>query len=150
MLSPQVMRDPVPSKRLPVKTAHLNADVASLFAAGFVAFVPGYLSRSVAGSFDNEAIAIPAMMLTFFLWVRSVNTVRASTHVPWDAVLAFYSRSIACFFSCAGLNVVCSVLWPRFVLDGCVMGRVHFHRESDPNPCVVPGPPRSLLPTVRL
>ena len=47
---------------------------AGLFAAFFVSLVPGYVSRSVAGSYDNEAVAIFAMMLTFWLWVKSVNT----------------------------------------------------------------------------
>ena len=32
--------------------------------------VPGYISRSVAGSYDNEGIAIFALMFTYFLWVR--------------------------------------------------------------------------------
>eukprot|EP00494_Astrolonche_serrata_P029172 UN29439 len=36
--------------------------------------VPGYVSRSVAGSYDNEAIAIFAMICTFYLWVKSVKT----------------------------------------------------------------------------
>ncbi|KAK5680128.1 oligosaccharyl transferase stt3 subunit, partial [Elasticomyces elasticus] len=31
---------------------------AGLLAAGFMGIVPGYISRSVAGSYDNEAIAI--------------------------------------------------------------------------------------------
>jgi asparagine N-glycosylation enzyme membrane subunit Stt3 len=34
----------------------------------------GYISRSVAGSFDNEGIAIFALIITYFLWVRSVKT----------------------------------------------------------------------------
>jgi dolichyl-diphosphooligosaccharide--protein glycosyltransferase len=34
----------------------------------------GYISRSVAGSFDNEGIAIFALILTFYTWVKSVNT----------------------------------------------------------------------------
>lgn len=29
----------------------------------------GYISRSVAGSFDNEAVAIFALITTFYLWV---------------------------------------------------------------------------------
>ena len=33
-----------------------------------------YVSRSVAGSYDNEAIAIFCMMLTFYFWVKGVNT----------------------------------------------------------------------------
>ena len=34
----------------------------------------GYISRSVAGSYDNEGIAIFALMFTYFLWLRSLNT----------------------------------------------------------------------------
>lgn len=33
--------------------------------------VPGYISRSVAGSYDNEGIAIFALQFTYFLWVGS-------------------------------------------------------------------------------
>lgn len=47
---------------------------AGLFAACFIAIVPGYISRSVAGSYDNEGIAIFALQITYFLWVRSVKT----------------------------------------------------------------------------
>ena len=39
--------------------------------------VPGYISRSVAGSYDNEGIAIFALMFTYFLWVSgSLHFVR--------------------------------------------------------------------------
>lgn len=51
-----------------------NSTGAGLAAAGLMAIVPGYISRSVAGSFDNEAIAIFALVATFFLWTRSVRT----------------------------------------------------------------------------
>ena len=34
--------------------------------------VPGYISRSVAGSYDNEGIAIFALMFTYYLWVCSL------------------------------------------------------------------------------
>ena len=33
---------------------------------------PGYISRSVAGSYDNEGIAIFALQFTYFLWVRAL------------------------------------------------------------------------------
>lgn len=36
--------------------------------------MPGYISRSVAGSYDNEAIAIFAMIFTYYLWVKAVKT----------------------------------------------------------------------------
>ncbi|CAB0019297.1 unnamed protein product [Nesidiocoris tenuis] len=47
---------------------------AGLFAACFIAIVPGYISRSVAGSYDNEGIAIFALQFTYYLWVKSVKT----------------------------------------------------------------------------
>ncbi|KAF4799348.1 Dolichyl-diphosphooligosaccharide--protein glycosyltransferase subunit STT3B [Turdus rufiventris] len=44
---------------------------AGLLAACFIAIVPGYISRSVAGSFDNEGIAIFALQFTYYLWVSA-------------------------------------------------------------------------------
>lgn len=46
---------------------------AGLFSGLFIAVAPGYLSRSVAGSYDNEGIAIFALMLTFWLWLRCLR-----------------------------------------------------------------------------
>ena len=37
-------------------------------------FFSGYISRSVAGSYDNEGIAIFCMLLTYALWIKSVKT----------------------------------------------------------------------------
>ena len=34
----------------------------------------GPVSRGVAGNFDNEAVAVFALVNTFYLWVKSVNT----------------------------------------------------------------------------
>jgi dolichyl-diphosphooligosaccharide--protein glycosyltransferase len=47
---------------------------AALLAAAFIGIVPGYISRSVAGSYDNEAIAIFLLMFTFYLWIKAVKT----------------------------------------------------------------------------
>lgn len=46
---------------------------AGLLAALFMGIAPGYISRSVAGSYDNEAIAIFLLVFTFFLWVKAVK-----------------------------------------------------------------------------
>lgn len=54
-------------------TQRRKADCVGLLAAAFVAIVPGYISRSVAGSYDNEGVAIFALVFTFFLWCRAVN-----------------------------------------------------------------------------
>ena len=32
------------------------------------------LNRSVAGSYDNEGIAIFCMLFTYYLWIKSVKT----------------------------------------------------------------------------
>ncbi|VEN43449.1 unnamed protein product [Callosobruchus maculatus] len=47
---------------------------AGLVAAAFVSIVPGYISRSVAGSYDNEGIAIFCMLLTYYAWIKAVKT----------------------------------------------------------------------------
>ena len=39
-----------------------------------IAVVPGYISRSVAGSYDNEGIAIFCMLLTYAMWIKAVKT----------------------------------------------------------------------------
>lgn len=49
---------------------------SGLFAALFVGIVPSYISRSVAGSYDNEGVSIFALVITFYLYVKSVNTVK--------------------------------------------------------------------------
>lgn len=56
----------------------------SLLAAALVGIVPSYISRSVGGSYDNEGVAIFALVFTFFLWVRAVNT----GSLKWGAAAA--------------------------------------------------------------
>ncbi|KAK6019812.1 oligosaccharyl transferase STT3 subunit [Ostertagia ostertagi] len=55
-------------------TKELWSPGAGLFAACFIAISPGYTSRSVAGSYDNEGIAIFALQFTYYLWVKSLKT----------------------------------------------------------------------------
>ncbi|RYG41765.1 hypothetical protein EON68_02700, partial [archaeon] len=47
---------------------------AGLVAAAMVGIVPSYISRSVAGSYDNEGVAIFALVFTFYLWAKAVVT----------------------------------------------------------------------------
>jgi dolichyl-diphosphooligosaccharide---protein glycosyltransferase len=47
---------------------------AGLFAALFISIVPSYMSRSVAGSYDNEGVSIFALVITFYLWLKASNT----------------------------------------------------------------------------
>ncbi|KAI0287353.1 Oligosaccharyl transferase STT3 subunit [Russula brevipes] len=54
-------------------TKEMKDESAGLLAAAFIGIVPGYISRSVAGSYDNEAIAIFLLMFTFFLWIKAMK-----------------------------------------------------------------------------
>jgi dolichyl-diphosphooligosaccharide--protein glycosyltransferase len=73
-------------------TKELWSAGAGLFAACFIAIVPGYISRSVAGSYDNEGIAIFALMFTYYLWIKSVKT--GSVYwSAWCALSYFYMVS---------------------------------------------------------
>ncbi|KAH8849169.1 Dolichyl-diphosphooligosaccharide--protein glycosyltransferase subunit STT3A [Schistosoma japonicum] len=55
-------------------TSEIQDNGAGLVAAAMIAIVPGYISRSVAGSYDNEGIAIFCMLFTFYLWIKAVKT----------------------------------------------------------------------------
>lgn len=57
-----------------VLTKELKNEAAGLVSAAMIAIVPGYISRSVAGSYDNEGIAIFCMLFTYALWIKSVKT----------------------------------------------------------------------------
>jgi len=73
-------------------TKELWSAGAGLFAAGFIAIVPGYISRSVAGSYDNEGIAIFALMFTYYLWIKAVKT-GSIYWAAWTALSYFYMVS---------------------------------------------------------
>eukprot|EP00090_Calanus_glacialis_P006374 TRINITY_DN1496_c0_g1_i1.p1 TRINITY_DN1496_c0_g1~~TRINITY_DN1496_c0_g1_i1.p1 ORF type:complete len:773 (-),score=209.57 TRINITY_DN1496_c0_g1_i1:434-2752(-) len=73
-------------------TKELWSEGAGLFAACFIAIVPGYISRSVAGSYDNEGIAIFALMFTYYLWIKAIKT--GSVYWgSWCALSYFYMVS---------------------------------------------------------
>jgi len=59
---------------------------AGLLAAAFMGITPGYISRSVAGSYDNEAIAIFLLVFTFYLWIKAVK----EGSVMWGALCALF------------------------------------------------------------
>ncbi|KAJ2774543.1 oligosaccharyl transferase stt3 subunit [Coemansia nantahalensis] len=68
---------PVFSALTAIATYYLGKEAknatAGLLAAAFIGIAPGYISRSVAGSYDNEGIAIFLLVFTFFLWLRAVR-----------------------------------------------------------------------------
>lgn len=55
-------------------TKEVHGTRAGVLAAALIAIVPGYISRSVAGSYDNEGVAIFALICTYYLWIKSVKT----------------------------------------------------------------------------
>ncbi|SCU84606.1 LAFA_0D10902g1_1 [Lachancea sp. 'fantastica'] len=77
-------------------TYHLTCEIkdsgAGLLAAAFIAIAPGYISRSVAGSYDNEAIAITLLMVTFMFWIKAMKT-GSIMHSTLAAVFYFYMVS---------------------------------------------------------
>lgn len=102
-------------------TKELKDTSAGLIAAAMISIVPGYISRSVAGSYDNEgklflyliflpiccnnnyiiiyfsAIAIFCMLLTYYAWIKSVKT----GSILWSAFTA-----LAYFYMVRQISVV--------------------------------------------
>jgi dolichyl-diphosphooligosaccharide---protein glycosyltransferase len=54
-------------------TSEMKDPSAGLLAAIFIGIAPGYISRSVAGSYDNEGIAIFLLVITFYFWIKAVK-----------------------------------------------------------------------------
>lgn len=97
-------------------TSELSNSASGLVAAAMISIVPGYISRSVAGSYDNEGIAIFCMLLTYYLWVKSVKT----GSVFWSVLC-----SLAYFYmvSSWGGYVFLINLIPLHVLTLMIIGR---------------------------
>lgn len=89
---------------------------AGLLAAAFMGITPGYISRSVAGSYDNEAIAIFLLVFTFYLWIKAVKV----GSVMWGALAAlFYGYMVSAW----GGYVFITNLIPLHIFVLLLMGR---------------------------
>ncbi|KAJ6888121.1 hypothetical protein NC652_029217 [Populus alba x Populus x berolinensis] len=89
---------------------------AGLVAAVLISICPGYISRSVAGSYDNEGVAIFALLLTFYLFVKAVNTGSSA----WGLASAFgYFYMVSAW----GGYVFIINLIPLYVLVLLITGR---------------------------
>merc|ERR1712223_709150 len=97
-------------------TSELHSKGAGLVAASMTAIVPGYISRSVAGSYDNEGIGIFCVLFTYYLWIKSVKT----GQIYWAALC-----SIAYFYmvSSWGGYVFLINLIPLHVFTLMICGR---------------------------
>jgi dolichyl-diphosphooligosaccharide--protein glycosyltransferase len=51
-----------------------------LISAAMMAIVPAHLMRSMGGGYDNESIAVTAMVTTFYFWVRSLRATDPNSH----------------------------------------------------------------------
>jgi dolichyl-diphosphooligosaccharide--protein glycosyltransferase len=89
---------------------------AGLLAAIFMGIAPGYISRSVAGSYDNEAIAIFLLVFTFYLWIKAIKV----GSIFWGALCAlFYGYMVSAW----GGYVFITNLIPLHVFVLLAMGR---------------------------
>lgn len=99
-------------------TKELKDSGAGLLAGAFMAIAPGYISRSVAGSYDNEAIAITLLMVTFMFWIKAMKT-GSILHSTFAALFYFY------MVSAWGGYVFITNLIPLHVFILILMGRYH-------------------------
>ncbi|KAK6337987.1 oligosaccharyl transferase stt3 subunit [Orbilia brochopaga] len=97
-------------------TKEMKDSSAGLLAAAFMGIAPGYISRSVAGSYDNEAIAIFLLMFTFYLWIKAAKLGSAL----WGGLCAlFYFYMVSAW----GGYVFITNLIPLHVFVLILMGR---------------------------
>lgn len=97
-------------------TKELKDESAGLLAAAFMGIVPGYISRSVAGSYDNEGIAIFLLVFTFYLWIKALKT-GSAYYGTMTAIFYFY------MVSAWGGYVFITNLIPLHVFALLIMGR---------------------------
>ncbi|KAJ3326294.1 oligosaccharyl transferase stt3 subunit [Boothiomyces sp. JEL0866] len=98
-------------------TKELKNPSAGLFAAAFIGIAPGYISRSVAGSYDNEGIAIFLLVFTFYLWIKALK-VGSAFYGTLAALFYFYMVSAwggyVFIINLIPLHAFCLILMGRF------------------------------------
>ncbi|KAG8491540.1 hypothetical protein CXB51_014798 [Gossypium anomalum] len=97
-------------------TKEVKGTGAGLTAAALLAMVPSYISRSVAGSYDNEAVAIFALIFTFYLYIKTLNT-GSLFYATLNSIAYFY---MVC--SWGGYTFIINLI-PMHVLLCIVTGR---------------------------
>ncbi|CAK9141379.1 unnamed protein product, partial [Ilex paraguariensis] len=123
-------------------TKEVKGTGAGLTAAALLAMVPSYISRSVAGSYDNEAVAIFALIFTFYLYIKTLNT-GSLLYATLNAIAYFY---MVC--SWGGYTFIINLI-PMHVLLCIVTGRYSSRLYIAYAPLVVLGTLlASLVPVV--
>jgi dolichyl-diphosphooligosaccharide--protein glycosyltransferase len=82
---------------------------AGLLAALFIGLAPSYMSRSVAGSYDNEGVSIFALVFSFYVFLKACNT---------GSILWSVGSSLSYFYMVAswgGYSFIINII-PIFVL----------------------------------
>lgn len=125
--------------------------------------VPSYISRSVAGSYDNEAVAIFALIFTFYLYIKVkkriillTNSLLNDETIFWYWFFTGYADiehriPFLCYFklNCILLHgrhaidllylvislIFVSCLLKFFYLSGMLLGRIHLYYQPDTNAC---------------
>eukprot|EP00245_Coleochaete_scutata_P013789 TRINITY_DN5711_c1_g3_i1.p1 TRINITY_DN5711_c1_g3~~TRINITY_DN5711_c1_g3_i1.p1 ORF type:complete len:777 (-),score=168.48 TRINITY_DN5711_c1_g3_i1:459-2789(-) len=97
-------------------TKEVKGAGAGLTAAAFISMVPSYISRSVAGSYDNEGVAIFALVYTFYFYVKTLNT-GSLFYATCNALAYFY---MVCYWG--GYTFIINII-PIHVLMCIVTGR---------------------------
>ncbi|XP_028781101.1 dolichyl-diphosphooligosaccharide--protein glycosyltransferase subunit STT3A [Neltuma alba] len=123
-------------------TKEVKGSGAGLTAAALLAMVPSYISRSVAGSYDNEAVAIFALIFTFYLYIKTLNT-GSLFYATLNAIAYFY---MVC--SWGGYTFIINLI-PMHVLLCIITGRYSSRLYIAYAPLVVLGTLlASLVPVV--
>ncbi|KAG2103064.1 glycosyltransferase family 66 protein [Suillus discolor] len=108
-------------------TKEMKDESAGLLAAAFIGIVPGYISRSVAGSYDNEAIAIFLLMFTFFAWIKALKQGSAF----WGTIAAvFYFYMVAAWGGYAFITNMIPLHALVLMLMGRFTGRLYVAYSS--------------------
>ena len=87
---------------------------AGIVGASIMIIIPAHIMRSVGGGYDNESVAMTAMMMTFYCWTRSLREDKSvkNGEATWDS----YVYGTLC-----GLSYI----------YGCYVGRVHLRLEPN-------------------
>ena len=91
-----------------------------IFAMAMMAMVPAHLMRSIGGGYDNESVAMSAMVMTFYFWVRALRADDAYSFVYGAVAGAAYFYMVAAWggyifvLNMVGLHAAVLVMTGRF------------------------------------
>jgi dolichyl-diphosphooligosaccharide---protein glycosyltransferase len=115
-----VFLPPVFASLLVLPTAWLAAQAggtgAGLFAAALVAGAPAFLARSVAGAFDNEAVALVFLVGALAAWVKAAGLLLMIGNDAGLASLRGVRRAVLCAVLAGACYTALAVCWGGYVI----------------------------------